>query len=129
MNSIYIYIIIILLPIALIVTTTTVDHILYDSIPITANFKHEIESFLHYARDYVTTTASFLIERLEESTISKHRDYPTASAGFNYSIVEDMYERRREEARINLLIEIRVDSDERDDSKSGHSHSHRNDKL
>ncbi len=129
MNNICLFLVLFLmLPVAIAITTT-VDHILYDSISLIANFKYEVESFLHYSKDFIITTALFLIESIEEEIISRHRDYPTASAEFSYSIVEDMYEKSRGEARINLLIEIRVDSDERDDSKSGHSHSHRNDKL
>ena len=122
MNSIYIYIII--LPIPAVLTTAlafNADHIIhYDSIPITANFEHEIESFLNYARDYVTTTASFLIEKLEESTISKHKDYPTTTAYFSYNTVEDMYSRikDKDQLRVDALIEITVDSDNSNDKEA-----------
>lgn len=104
-----IIIILLLFSAAVSAITLTPDHTLHDSIPVTATFKHEIESSLNHVRDYVTSTTSFLVSILEESSVSKHRDYPAASASFQYSTVEDRYEKFK--GVNSIAVEVTVSSE------------------
>ena len=83
------------------------DHLYYDNIPITAIFQHEVTSFLNYAKDYVSSTASFLIS-IEDSVISKQKDYLVTTPSLHYSTIEDIYEKTIEEYQVNITVEVTV---------------------
>ena len=84
------------------------DHHHHDSIPITAIFQHEAESFLNYAKDYVSSTTSFLINIIEEPVISKQKDYLVTTPSLQYNTIEDRYEKVIEGYQVNITVEVTV---------------------
>lgn len=98
------------------VLALTPDHILHDSIPITAIFQYESESFLNYAKDYLIASTSFLLNIIEESALSKQKDDLVTEASFQYNIVEDRYEKVIEKYQVNITVDVTVIEEEKENN-------------
>lgn len=101
--------------VSLVYATLHPDHILKDIAGIFASMEVAVEGTLEHVRDYASLAVEFLLEELEESKVSKHKQISaniTAYYDYEYELIEDIRYKAEEVIAVNTEAEISITIEE-----------------